>query len=147
MRGRKSSPRASSSRTCACCRVASRVRENESKSAGDRVCPANRKPRKKVKKRKKRGGALAHATCEKRASNNALRRFYAHTGARYANCFRPDRTLNLALYAQYARFASHTCRFRLRRADVRRKVVSRLMTDCNARIEIVTLIPRRYFTQ
>ena len=36
---------------------------------------------------------------EKRASNNALRRFYAHMGARYANCFRPGRTLPCALRA------------------------------------------------
>lgn len=108
MRGRKSSPRASSSRTCAYGRVAVLMRENESKSAGDRVCPANRKPRRKVKKRKKRGGALAHATREKRASNKALRRFCARTEARYANCFRPGRTLHVALYAQYVQFATRS---------------------------------------
>jgi len=100
MQGRKSSPRASSSRTCSY--IAALVGENEIMTAGDRVCPTNRKPCRKVKKRKKRGGALAHIMREKRTSNNALRRFYAHMGARYANCFRPGRTLPCTLCATRA---------------------------------------------
>jgi len=58
--------------------------------------------------------------------------------------------LYLALYVQHAQFVMHRVAYMVSftgLAGVRHKVVSRLMTDCNARIEIVTLIPRRYFTQ
>lgn len=58
--------------------------------------------------------------------------------------------LYVALHAQYAirdttRTYAHGFVYGTQVLDD--KVVSRLMTDCNARIEIITLIPRRYFTQ
>lgn len=134
MRGRKSSPRASSSRTCAPPPPPpphALVRENESKSAGDRVCPANRKPRRKVKKRKKRGGALALALAHTLRARNALliMRYsdFTRTQERVMQIASDQVALYVALYAQYVQFATRcdATWFRLRCADVRRRVVSR----------------------
>lgn len=104
MRGRKSSPRASSSRTCSY--VAALMRENESKTAGDRVCPTNRKPRRKVKKRKKRGGAHSRTPCARNAPLITRYDDFTRTWEHVMQIASDQVALYLALYVQHAQFAT-----------------------------------------
>lgn len=114
-------------------RRACAVRENESKSAGDRVCPANRKPRRKVKKR----GRQAEARYAREA---LITRYGDFTRAR--TCGRKCTLCKLLPTRR-----SHAVSFTARRCSTR-VAVSRLATlGCDARVETVTLIPRRYFAR